>query len=197
MNIFPSNIHDRDLDEQIDFVRERLDRTMTEATGVLAAHADQAKFLLPLPLHPFHQILREPDGTWTKGSLIEILDSLQQNLETRLCASLDSIFIPYPNGPKETYFPTHTAYAFRKVIFLVAPLLIKTAGTIAKAKWQEHVPRTENAKEAWHKTSGILRRITVDVREEIRMMEYAIARHRRTQRLLPTGSTAAIRRKVG
>lgn len=181
MNIFPSNIHDRDLDEQIDFVRERLARSVAEATGVLAAHADGARFLLPLPLHPFHQTLREPDDTWAKESLSEILDSLREALETRLCASLDSIFIPYPNGPKETYFPTHTAYAFRKVIFLTAPLLIKTAGTIAEAKWQEHVPRTGKAKEAWHKTSGILRRITGDVREEIRMMEYAIARHKKTR----------------
>ncbi len=181
MNIFPANIQDKAIDEQIGFVRGSLDHELSRAMSALAPYRGEARFILPLPLHVFHQALRERDATWAKESLIEILDSLREAFETRLRASMDGIFIPYPHGAKEIYSSDHVSHAFKKVIFLVAPALIKIACSIAGAKRQEHVPHTTKAKEAWHKTSGILRRINGHAREEVRILEYALAR-RKTRR---------------
>ncbi len=174
-------------DEEINTARTDLDLAMTKARDALDPYGYEARFSLAIPMHPFHQAIRERDGTWTKQSLMELLETLNEALETRIWMSADGVFLPYPTGPKVSYLPEHGWYAFNKVIRVVAPMIIRIAQVIANAEPKRHVSHTSDAKETWHEAAGLLRRITGEVREEIRMMEHEMARRRKMRPLLPPG----------
>lgn len=177
----------RSHDEEINTARTDLDLAMAKARDLLDPYGYEARFSLAIPMHPFHQALREHDGTWTKQSLVELLETLNEALETRIWMSADGVFLPYPTGPKVSYPPGYERHAFDKVIRVVAPMIIRIAQVIANAEPRRHIPRTSDAKGTWREATGFLRRITGEVREEIRMMEYELARRRKMQPLLPSG----------
>lgn len=182
-------------DEEINTARTDLDLAMVKARDLLDPYGYEARFSLAIPMHPFHQAIRESDGTWTKQSLVELLETLNEALETRIWMSADGIFLPYPTGPKVFYLPEHEWYAFDKVIRVVAPMIIRIARVIADAEPKRYIPHASNTKSSWHEAAGLLRRITGEVREEIRMMEYELARRRRIQPLLPSGRHSRYRER--
>lgn len=173
-------------DEEITAARIDLEDAMVKARSLLALHRDEARFSLKASMHPFHQAIRERDGTWTKQSLLEILEPLNEALETRIWKSADGIFLPYPSGPQVSYSQDHGRYAFNRVIRVAAPLIIRVARVIGEAEYERDIPHASDAKKAWHRMSGLLRKIAVEVREEILMMEYELARRKRMQPLLPS-----------
>lgn len=174
-------------DDEINAARTDLDLATTKAQGLLDPYGYEARFSLAIPMHPFHRTIQERDGTWTKQSLVELLETLNEALETRIWMSADGIFLPYPTGPKVSYPPGYERHAFDKVIRVVAPMIIRIAQVIASAEPKRHIPRTSDAKGTWHEATGFLRRITGEVREEIRIMEHGLMRRKKARPTLPPG----------
>lgn len=178
----------KSIDEHIDETREYLGSAINQAKTMLAPHRSDDRFSLKLSMHPFHRSLQERDGTWTKDSLLEILDTLNEAIETRIWLSADGVFLPYPIGPKETYRPDRAHYAFDRVIRIVAPIVIQIARTIANAEHRKFIPHTSAVRGSWHEAIGLLRRINGEVAEEIRMIKRYERSKREEQRpLLTTG----------
>lgn len=188
MNDHPSfPEHGKSVDAHIDDARAELGATITRARAALAPYRADARFSLKLSLHAFHRALQEPDGTWTKGSLLEILDTLNEAFETRLWLSADGVFLPYPGGPREVYRPGHSHHAFDRVIRIVIPVLVQIARIIADAAPEQSILHTSAPKAAWRETAGLLRRIGREVREEVFLMEYEREIRETARLLLPPG----------
>lgn len=165
--------HMKSHDEEISSARNALESAITSAHALLDQYPDEARFRLDIPLHPFHQALREEDETWTKQSLLDILESLNEALETRIWMAADGVLLPYPVGDAFPYPAGHTPQVFHGVLHVVAPLLIRIANIIADAKREQHIPHEPYARDSWHKACGFLRKLSREVKDEARMIEHA------------------------